>query len=271
MVQCAASGEHHLLVTAVFAGELSALQRLDLHTTLQNECHTALAEPVVTVAGGCVCFEYFERPSFRLETAVYQSKQANECGDTCANFNDAYGNAHVILADGEAVADSTVCCAFIRRLSESLFPVEDCAELANAVLALREGNESALTIDTFTINLYTGAALLFKAGAAPTFVRKDDRVAAVSTPTLPVGIMDEVYGKKYSVTLACGDAAVMISDGAAVAGDDILRILRQGDDDSAAELLRRVRLAVLTRRDVSSDDVTIIACRLERYADGGTR
>ena len=42
----------------------------------------------------------------------------------------------------------------------------------NVALALKSDEESGATLDLVSVDLYTGTARLFKAGAAPGFLRK---------------------------------------------------------------------------------------------------
>lgn len=68
------------------------------------------------------------------------------------------------------------------------------------------------------MDLYTGTARLFKAGAAPGFLVHGGRVRAVGDTSLPVGILGGVNGQSRVVHLTVGDYAVLVSDGLLVDG-----------------------------------------------------
>ena len=85
-------------------------------------------------------------------------------------------------------------------------------------LALKSDEESGATLDLISVDLYTGTARLFKAGAAPGFLVHGGRARAVGDVSLPMGILGGVNGQSRMVHLAAGDYAVLVSDGLLVDG-----------------------------------------------------
>lgn len=86
-------------------------------------------------------------------------------------------------------------------------------KLVNSALLVKSGDESLATIDITGVDLYTGKAEFYKAGAAPTFLRKSGKGGYVESSSLPVGILGGVNFEKNAVTLRDGDVIVMVSDG----------------------------------------------------------
>ncbi|MDQ9826338.1 SpoIIE family protein phosphatase, partial [Acinetobacter sp. 163] len=80
----------------------------------------------------------------------------------------------------------------------------------NSALLVKSGEESLSTIDITAIDLYTGQAHFYKAGAAPTFVRRGNRAGMVESTSLPVGILTAVEFEKSSIKLSDGDLVVMV-------------------------------------------------------------
>lgn len=74
------------------------------------------------------------------------------------------------------------------------------------------------TLDLISVDLYTGTARLFKAGAAPGFLVHGGRARPVGDASLPIGILGGVNGQSRVVHLAAGDYAVLVSDGLLVDG-----------------------------------------------------
>ena len=78
--------------------------------------------------------------------------------------------------------------------------------------------ESGATLDLISVDLYTGTARIFKAGAAPGFLVHGGRARPVGDISLPIGILGSVNGQSRVVHLAAGDYAVLVSDGLLVDG-----------------------------------------------------
>lgn len=74
------------------------------------------------------------------------------------------------------------------------------------------------TLDLISVDLYTGTARIFKAGAAPGFLVHGGRARPVGDISLPIGILGGVNGQSRVVHLAAGDYAVLVSDGLLVDG-----------------------------------------------------
>ena len=87
-------------------------------------------------------------------------------------------------------------------------------KIVNSALLVKSGEESLSTVDIAAVNLYTGQAHFYKAGAAPTFIRRGSRTGMVESTSLPAGILTAVEFEKSSVQLRDGDLIVMVSDGA---------------------------------------------------------
>ena len=130
--------------------------------------------------------------------------------------------AQMILCDGmgtgrPAAVDGNLAAELTARLLKAGIPAELAARLVNVALALKSEEESGATLDLISVDLYTGTARLFKAGAAPAFWC----TAAGRGPwgvSLPVGILGGVNGQSRVVHLCAGDYAVLVSDGLLVDG-----------------------------------------------------
>lgn len=81
----------------------------------------------------------------------------------------------MILCDGmgtgrPAAVDGNLAAELTARLLKAGFTAELAARLVNVALALKSDEESGATLDLISVDLYTGTARLFKAGAAPGFL-----------------------------------------------------------------------------------------------------
>ena len=125
---------------------------------------------------------------------------------------DGMGTGRPAAVDGNLAAELTA------RLLKAGFTAELAARLVNVALALKSDEESGATLDLISVDLYTGTARLFKAGAAPGFLVHGGRARAVGDVSLPMGILGGVNGQSRMVHLAAGDYAVLVSDGLLVDG-----------------------------------------------------
>ena len=109
--------------------------------------------------------------------------------------------------------DGNLAAELTARLLKAGFTAELAARLVNVALALKSDEESGATLDLISVDLYTGTARLFKAGAAPGFLVHGGRARPVGDASLPIGILGGVNGQSRVVHLAAGDYAVLVSDG----------------------------------------------------------
>ena len=85
-------------------------------------------------------------------------------------------------------------------------------------MLFKSADESLSTMDIASIDLFTGNAELYKAGAAPTVVRRSGRTGKAVSTSMPIGILSEVSFDRACVKLGDGDILVMMSDGATFDG-----------------------------------------------------
>ena len=82
--------------------------------------------------------------------------------------------------------------------------------------------EAGATLDLLTVDLYTGRAGLFKAGAAPSFLVRGGVPRMLDGASLPMGVLDSLVGRSTTFALDAGDWVVLVSDGALADGSDWL-------------------------------------------------
>ena len=89
-----------------------------------------------------------------------------------------------------------------KELLHAGFESASTARLVNIALALKSDDESAVALDALSIDLYTGDAVLYKAGAAASFLLRDGKAAVYSGDTLPIGILGSVTGRRELLCLS---------------------------------------------------------------------
>lgn len=238
-------------------------------------CRRGLETPQKLTCKGITTLIFTERPLLRaVFGAAGTAARGDVSGDAVQQFCSP-GAAQMILCDGmgtgrPAAVDGNLAAELTGRLLKAGFTAELAARLVNVALALKSEDESGATLDLISVDLYTGTARLFKAGAAPGFIVHGGKARAVGEPSLPVGVAGAVNGQSRVVHLAAGDLAVLVSDGLLVDGSGwVLKQLElagaSGDspDKIARELVDTARArAENTGRP---DDITAAVLRLEVY------
>ena len=133
-------------------------------------------------------------------------------------------------------------------------------------MLFKSPDESLATVDIASIDLYTGATELYKAGAAPTIIRRSGKTGKAESTSLPAGILREIGFDKASVKCKAGDIVVMMSDGATGCGTDWIRAeIEAWQDGSAQELAERLcECAKRRRNDNHEDDITVLTAILNK-------
>ena len=135
-------------------------------------------------------------------------------------------------------------------------------------MLVKSGDESLATVDICCTDLYSGRITLYKAGAAPSYIRKAGKVGFVEASSLPAGILNSVEFQETRLQLDAGDIVVMISDGVTQTGEDwVLDELQRFEGSDMQWLCERLSsLAKLRRSEAHDDDITVFALMIQNSA-----
>lgn len=230
-----------------------------------------LTYPVITRQGKVSRMMFYERPRYMPE---YGSCQLNcdsnpVCGDSFRILSSGGGEVTLLLSDGmgsgnSAAVDSAMTASLFSRLLDAGIGCPAALKLINGALLVKSGDESLATVDAARVDLYTGRVNIYKAGAAPTVLRKDGRGIEVDSTSLPAGILEGAEFQQSQITLGDGDLLIMLSDGAVPDGSDwIAKAAESFDGDDLDQFCRKIATgARLRRTDGRDDDITVLCCRL---------
>ena len=236
-------------------------------------CHRTFDPPQVLSCKGVTTLLFAEKPLLRVVFGTAgTAARGTISGDAVQQFCSPAA-AQMILCDGmgtgrPAAVDGNLAAELTARLLKAGFTAELAARLVNVALALKSDEESGATLDLISVDLYTGTARIFKAGAAPGFLIHGGRARAVGGASLPMGILGEVAGQSRLVHLAAGDYAVLVSDGLLVDGTEWVKQQLElsaaaGDPpDKLAKLLVEMARARAEQAG-RPDDITAAVLRLE--------
>ena len=262
---CKINRARRMQIEIIARRQAKSVPKLELMNRLSALLNITFEAPVVTnVAENCF-ITLTEKPSFSVQSALCQINKKGEqvCGDSCLSFCDGKGNFITLLSDGmgsgkAAAIDSKFCSELMKKLILAGFGYECALKFVNTAMMFKSGDERSATVDVCCIDLYTGQADFYKAGAPKTFVLKGKRLGNASCTSFPVGILNDASFDKTSTYLSKGNVIVMLSDGVDVGEDDWLeKEIVNARRCSAQVIADRIAERAIANSGDKSDDITV--------------
>lgn len=213
-----------------------------------------------------------EKAVFYCEMGVAQfsANDNSMCGDTCEYFFDGKGRLVMLLSDGmgiggRAAVDSNLITGLISRLVKAGFGYDCALKIANSSMLFKSTDESLATVDISVIDLFNGNTEFYKAGAAPTIIRRRGRTAKAQSSSFPAGILKDVGFDKAEVNLKNEDIVLMMSDGVTNDGTDWICDFLVDYEGTAQQLADNIAVMARRRkRDYPKDDITVMAAIIKK-------
>ncbi len=243
----------------------------ELRCMLSDACGFPVTLPVFNIRGGDISMTFEAAECFDAEigTAV-MGKDGEECGDSVRSFKCG-GKIYALISDGmgsgdAAMLSSAICSEFMQRMLEGGNRKETAVRMLGAVLRSK-GDECSATVDLAELDTVSGELSFLKSGAAPSFVRRGEKLFSLSAKTMPLGILSRYDGEITKFTAEDGDVAILLSDGVSgtpegcpwlmelLGSDGIL----SGDPPSVAE-----DIALKARENGSCDDISVAVIKISR-------
>jgi len=211
-------------------------------------------------------------PAFHGETAscpigaVLRPRQGETvCGDTLTSFRQEDGSCCLLLADGmgsgeAARRESALTCRLLQQFLEAGIAPEAALKTLNSAMALRGAETGSFTtVDLCVFDPANGEAVLYKYGAAPSYVKQGGIVRRISGGSLPVGMRGTPAAPDVTrARLEPGGFLVMVSDGVAdPLRDEWLQDLLAGWQGEDPQTLAGLILTESIRREHLQDDCGI--------------
>lgn len=278
------------LLSSVFF--VNSQGRYEIHVTVKTEKGTCLATRTVArllteCTGRKMCPAQDERPVLGqdyntlvfVEGPKYYTLQGiarigKECskisGDNFVTMKLPGGKEAVILSDGmgsgeRASKESAMIVEMLEELLQAGFPQETALSMINTALVMGREDVCFSTIDMSCFDLYTGECRFSKAGAATTFIRKNDRMEHIYSDSLPLGVVPKQQIEEMKRDLEAGDIVVMLTDGVMDAlpsgkQEELLDLIIGGTSiENPKELAHYILEKVLElSTDNPKDDMTIL-------------
>lgn len=139
-------------------------------------------------------------------------------GDSFSMMEMPGGKQGIILSDGmgageSAFKESMMVVEMLEELLDAGFPKETAIQMLNTALVMGREEVRFSTIDMSVFDLYNGSCEFVKAGASTAFVKYRDKVEAVKSTSLPIGVMPKLEVDSVTRKLEDGDFVVMVTDG----------------------------------------------------------
>ncbi len=209
-----------------------------------------------------------QRPiNYRPEIAVQAAGRGGSVisGDRGAAFDGPDGTYYVILCDGmgtgsAAAQESTQAIEMLRQLLTAGMDAADALKALNGVYILRD-NGCFSTVDLLRINLTSADAILYKWGAAPSYIKRQHGLRHLGSGSIPPGLSESEGMEQIHFSLEHGSVLVLLSDG--LGGKESLRRL-----ESCESLFPKdVAGSLFAGREEPEDDCTVVAVRLRPAAE----
>ena len=196
------------------------------------------------------------------EVRVYGNRPEPDNGDRCLMFSGVMCRYYVVLCDGMgtglgAVQEARTAGTMLRRLLIAGYPAEYALRSLNSLCALRD-RAGAVTVDLTEIQLDTGKAVIYKWGAAPSYLVTKLGAEKIGTAGPPPGLSVTDYRETTErLSLRRGETLVLVSDG--IGEEEAMRCCMKHAGQLPGELA--TALMACTQQS-GEDDATVVRVRL---------
>lgn len=186
-------------------------------------------------------------------------------GDSWRAVQIPGGKYLLALSDGmgsgaKAFEDSERTVELLQKLLTAGYTLSTAIKTVNDVMGGLLEQERYVTLDVALVDLKTGQASVFKAGAAESYRITEKKVEKIKIPRLPLGVVPDEEVRLKTIQLNKNDLLLMVSDGVIDArikeGDWLMRFLEAGFNNPEA---LANQLLDACRDGLPRDDLTILA------------
>lgn len=205
---------------------------------------------------------------YAVESARLSGKteKDEQNGDTVSTFLSCDNKFYMLICDGmgsgkEASNTSKMCAEFLKKLLFHHPDKEVSISMANNFLRNKRV-ECSSSVDLLEIDLADGRSSFIKSGAAPSYVKRGEKVFKLFSKTAPIGIMKKPDAEQLDFNLQENDIVIMISDGICQ-GDEDDGWLTSALSSADCESIDTLPSMILTRsrqRGLSADDKSVCVC-----------
>lgn len=196
-----------------------------------------------------------------LVAAGYSSREGVN-GDRCCWFAGTGNKYYVLLCDGmgtgqAAAKEAAAAAGILQKLLQGGMEAAFALRSINSLCVL-QGKAGGVTVDLAELELDSGKAILYKWGAAPSYLLSGTQAIKIGTAAPPPGLsVTESRETVEKLSLRRGETLVLLSDGAR--GEDFMHRAWEAASCTPGELADRI----MDRSGADgSDDATVAVVRL---------
>ena len=241
--------------------------------TIKAAIGTALGgrveDPMFEFADGGINMICSAAPILRVSCSSYSlaGSGGEENGDRVTAFAGKNGYFYTLVNDGmgsgrAAAKKSTAAAVFLEKMLRAGNSVSAGIEMLSA-LARADGEEGFTTLDLFELDTITGRGSFIKSGAAPSFVKRGNKLFKIRSKTFPLGILEDVDAERTTFDCEDGDRIVILSDGVTEDIEEPLwlcEFLTATDltaPDAAEKILAEAKKHTLCRDDMTAAVIAV--------------
>lgn len=255
--------------------KFARMDKAEATLAVSEICQRIFSEPTTQNYGDKLLVSFNEKANYTMECGSCQITEEGSkvSGDRYETLYELGGHNIVMLSDGmgsggSAAVDAALTTSLITNLLQTGVEFDTCLKMANAALLVKAGDESLATIDITDIDLYSGRAQFYKAGAAPTFFVKNGKAGYIESTSLPAGILRGIAFEEFALSFREEDVIIMVSDGVTASGvewlsSEITAHMQKNVDEIAKSIALTAHERQVSGRE---DDITVVAIRLKKGA-----
>lgn len=259
-------------VEASFYYDISVIDRKKMKQVIELSTGRSFMREEIAVMDDRTMIIFEEKPKYKIQFGSSQIPLAKNrvCGDCIGKAYDQNGSEIALISDGmgtgsRAAIDATMTATLFEKLLSCGFSFESALKMVNSALMVKSTDESLATVDGLCINIYTGQADFYKAGAAQSFIRHGKAITPIEEASMPIGIIRNTEPAHCSVKLSRGDIVLLVSDGVIFSDntwiyEELLAWTTNSMPDLAAHI---ASLAKLRGEKENADDISVVAVKLQ--------
>lgn len=234
--------------------------RLAAYRSASREQYGFLADFLEGLADSLAQRHDYKEPKFHPDIGLSTRSSKDVNGDKCVWFEGPGNSFYVLLCDGmgtgaEAAKESGEAVRLIRQMLLAGFPAEYALRSLNSLSVLRELGGCA-TVDLVRIQLDTGRGMVYKWGAAPSYLMISGQLRKIGTAGPPPGLSQSAREMVDRLSLGRGERLILLSDG--VSEEGLLDSARTTPTQPPGEMAA----AILEKESSGGDDATAVVIRL---------
>ncbi len=258
-------------IEATFEFDISMIDRKKMKKVIELLTGKKLEREEVAITGDYTQITFEEKAHFKVQFGHAQIPLAKNkvCGDCIARAYDLNSGEYALISDGmgtgsRAAIDATMTATLFEKLLSCGFSFESAFKMVNSALLVKSTDESLATVDAICINIFTGQADFYKAGAAVSFIRHKNAITVIEEASMPIGIIRDVKPARCFTALEKGDIILLASDGVTTGdcgwiNDELLAWTTNNMNDLASHI---ASLAKLRSDKSTADDISVVAIKI---------